>query len=246
MKRFFLKYWWLFLILPFVFTVALIHLFSNVPSVLDTIIFWLFFLSLLGLITSWILLLANEKWWQSIVVFISLIPLAFLLFILSFAAMAGPDGFGQKHPIPEGLNYNLPLQIDYYSKKSDEVVEIDSLDTSTYLQVYGELGWYNYDFYYGALPSGEIFLRCFEATENIPLSESGFIFKNPEISEDSRVQIDSVLFFSKLVDKQTFRIFEGDYEDYYAARIEVWFKDKKTRKERKLLEKIYRVEGSMR
>ena len=32
--------------------------------------------------------------------------------------MAGPDGFGQKHPIPEGLNYNLPLQIDYYSKKS--------------------------------------------------------------------------------------------------------------------------------
>ena len=135
MKRFFLKYWWLFLILPFVFTVALIHLFSNVPSVLDTIIFWLFFLSLLGLITSWILLLANEKWWQSIVVFISLIPLAFLLFILSFAAMAGPDGFGQKHPIPEGLNYNLPLQIDYYSKKSDEVVEIDSLDTSTYLGI---------------------------------------------------------------------------------------------------------------
>ena len=52
--------------------------------------------------------------------------------------------------------------------------------------------------------------------------------------------------FSKLVDKQRFTIYEGDWFDYYAARIEVWFKDTKTGDEKKLLEKVYRVEGWMR
>ena len=52
--------------------------------------------------------------------------------------------------------------------------------------------------------------------------------------------------FSKLVDKKEFTIYEGDWEDYYAARIEVWHYDKATGKEKKLVEKIYRVEGWMR
>ena len=43
-----------------------------------------------------------------------------------------------------------------------------------------------------------------------------------------------------------FTIYEGDWEDYYAARIEVWHKDASTQKETKLLEKVYRVDGWMR
>lgn len=41
-------------------------------------------------------------------------------------------------------------------------------------------------------------------------------------------------------------IYEGDWDDYYAARIEVWFKNAETNQESKLLEKVYRVEGWMR
>ncbi|MBP5375589.1 MAG: hypothetical protein J6Y38_04560 [Bacteroidaceae bacterium] len=48
------------------------------------------------------------------------------------------------------------------------------------------------------------------------------------------------------MDKQEFTIYEGVWDDYYAARVEVWFKDAETRKERKLVEKVYRVEGWQR
>lgn len=46
--------------------------------------------------------------------------------------------------------------------------------------------------------------------------------------------------------QQEFTIYEGDWGDYYAARIEVWHKDAQTGMERKLMEKVYRVEGWMR
>ena len=76
-------------------------------------------------------------------------------------------------------------------------------------------------------------------TENIPLSED-------RLEERSRVEIDSTTSFTKLVNKQEFTIYEGDWEDYYAARVEVWYRNAATKQERKLLEKVYRVEGWMR
>ena len=52
--------------------------------------------------------------------------------------------------------------------------------------------------------------------------------------------------FTRLVEKQEFVIYEGDWGDYYAVRVEVWRKDSATRKEHKLMEKVYRMEGWMR
>lgn len=43
--------------------------------------------------------------------------------------------------------------------------------------------------------------------------------------------------------KQSFTSNEGDFEDYYAARIAVWHRNAKTKEESKLVEKVYRVEG---
>ena len=52
--------------------------------------------------------------------------------------------------------------------------------------------------------------------------------------------------FGTVVDKQQFTIYEGDWGDYYAARIEVWHQDANTGEETKLMEKTYRVDGWMR
>ena len=118
---------------------------------------------------------------------------------------------------------------------------VDTLNADSYLQIWdgSQGGIYNYDFYYGPLPAGEIYLKCFEVTEDIPLSDY-------RLKKASMVQINGTSTFSKLVDKQEFTIYEGVFHDYYAARIEVWFKDAKTGDEKKLLEKVYRVEGWMR
>lgn len=43
-----------------------------------------------------------------------------------------------------------------------------------------------------------------------------------------------------------FTIYEGDWDHYYAARVEIWFVPSKGGAERKLKEKVFRVQGWMR
>ncbi|MBR4801291.1 MAG: hypothetical protein IK041_00600, partial [Bacteroidales bacterium] len=83
--------------------------------------------------------------------------LAVLAMILLFSRSS--DKFGKNHPIPNGLEFSLPLD-------SLATQAIDTLGSNTWLVLRNDIqgGIYNYDFYYTPLPAGEIFLRCFEAT----------------------------------------------------------------------------------
>ena len=177
-----------------------------------------------------------------------LILLVVLMCSAGCEALFGPDNsdFGRRHPIPDGMDVNIPLPVEWSVK--DGEIEASYTEagvyenvTDTYLQVWEGFqgGIYQYDFYYGPLPAGEIFLRCYEVTENIPLSES-------RLTQASTVEISATTTFSCLVNKQEFVIYEGVWGEYYAARIEVWFKNAETLQERKLLEKVYRVEGWQR
>ena len=237
MKQIFIKYWWMFPILLELSMIALIVLFTKTPSILETIIGILLLLVIIALLTSWVLLLINKQWLKALLSFIvSAVVGCILLIPLTLSAMSGPDGFGKDHPIPEGLEYNLPLPFE-----SEKVELVDSLNNKTYLQIWNDSqgGMYKYDFYYGSLGPGEVFLRCYEVTSNIALSEDRLI-------EESRVKVSPQKQFGQVVNKQSFTIYEGDWDDYYAARIEVWFKNAETNQESKLLEKVYRVEGWMR
>ena len=237
MKRFFIKYWWAFPIMLALSMLALIVLFTKTPSILETIIGILLLFVIIALLISWVLLLINKQWLKFLLSFtVSFVVGCILLIPLTLSAMSGPDGFGKDHPIPEGLEYNLPLPFE-----SEKVEPVDSLNNQTYLQIWNDIqgGLYKYDFYYGSLGRGEIFLRCYEVTSNMALSEDRLI-------EESRVKVSPQKQFGQVVNKQSFTIYEGDWDDYYAARIEVWFKNAETNQESKLLEKVYRVEGWMR
>ena len=236
-KRFVIKYWWTFPLLLAMSMLALIVLFTKTPSILETIVGVLLLLVVIALLTSWVLLIINKQWLKVLLSFLASAVVCGILWIpLVLSAMSGPDGFGKDHPIPEQLEYNLPL-----SYESDKIEVVDSLDKNTYLQIWNDCqgGMYKYDFYYTSLEPGEVFLRCYEVTSNTPLSEDRII-------EQSRVKISPQKQFGKVVNKQSFTIYEGDWDDYYAARVEVWFKSSETNKESKLMEKVYRVEGWMR
>lgn len=238
MKETILKYWWVQVVILAVLETLNI-------CVGQTRIFWndltfvLCALTFLTIIISWVYLLRNREWWQFIVSFLtSVIISAAFLMITWFQAMFYPhnDPFGEKHPIPEGLECSIPFE---YGESA--AAHIDSLDTGSYLQIWNDFqgGMYKYDFYYGTIPAGEIYLKCYEVTGNIPLSVD-------RIPQESRVPVEESSIFTQMVSKQSFTIFEGDWKDYYAARIEVWHKDAQTQQERKLCEKVYRVEGWMR
>ena len=216
---------------------VLIVLFTKTPSILETIVGVLLLLVVIALLSSWVLLIINKQWLKVLLSFLASVVVCGILWMpLILSAMSGPDGFGKDHPIPEGLELNLPLSLE-----SDKIEVVDSLDKNTYLQIWNDYlgGKYKYDFYYTSLEPGEVFLRCYEVTSNTPLSEDRII-------EQSRVKISPQKQFGKVVNKQSFTIYEGDWDDYYAARVEVWFKSSETNKESKLMEKVYRVEGWMR
>ena len=155
--------------------------------------------------------------------------------ILFSSCNLSSDPFGKDHPIPEGMAFEIPLQEDA------PVPGIDSLDVDSYLQLRNGIqgGIYLYGFSYPALSDGEVYLRCYEATESIELSAS-------RIKEASTVEVKNHTGFGPIVEGRQFTIYEGDWDDYYAARIEVWHKDAKTGEATKLMEKTYRVEGWMR
>lgn len=237
MKNLILKYWYVLPILQAVLMIILCLLFTTVETVFESIVSILLTLTLICIVVACIVLLINKQWRKFINLFLISVTVFFVLgFFWVIFAMSAPDGFGRAHPIPDGLKYELPLD-----EGVESPVTVDSTDRETFLQIwnYGQGGFYQYDFYYTALPAGDVFLRCYEATENIPLSDD-------RLEERSTVSIDTTYSFSKVVNKKVFTIYEGDWGDYYAARIEVWHRDKATKKECKLLEKTYRVEGWMR
>ena len=237
MKNFLNRFWWIF---PLAFIASLL-----ISAYFDSM--WpIFFvisvpLTFVALTFSWILLLIFKKWWRFLLSFIlGALTVTYFVYLLMTAIEQafnpGPDDFGKEHSAPTWLDYNLPLE-----EGEEPPYPIDSIASNTWLQIWNDFqgGMYTYEFHHPALEEGWIYLRCYEATENIPLS--------PErISAASMVATPSTTSFSKVVEKQCFKIYRGDWGDYYAARIEVWHKDAKTGKERKLIEKVYRVEGWQR
>lgn len=235
MKSLMLRYWWLPVVLLAITEALNVGLLMTRCVFLANLLLVLFAGAFLTVSVSWVYLLKNKKWRQFAISFlisviITLASMSVSLFLIMFYPQN--DEFGKKHPIPEGMDYSIP---------HDTGTQADSLDRDSYLQIHNDYqgGIYMYDFYYGALPAGEVYLKCYEATENIPLSTD-------RIREESKVTIESTYSFTQVVNRQRFIIYEGDWGDYYAARIEVWHKDAHTGKETKLCEKTYRVEGWMR
>jgi hypothetical protein len=145
------------------------------------------------------------------------------------------DSFGKDHPIPEGMDFEIPWA------ENAPTPAIDTLSVDSYFQLWNGIqgGIYLYSLTYPALPDGEVYLRCYEATENIELSAS-------RLKGATTVAVKGHTAFGPVVEKQQFTIYEGDWDDYYAARIEVWHHDASTGQDTKLMEKTYRVEGWMR
>ena len=275
MKKFsdwLVRYWWIWPVACTVFTIILFipNLF---PPKLDAILdknglFIVFFLLLMQLL-SFIFIRKKQEKGKALgcvvagFIWLGIFMVCSCLYFLWDQSQ--PTGYAASHPIPEGLEYNIPLQeirvVDgdtvvpvlgieirgtdtmYYRKgwQKHTPPTIDKENEQTWLQIWNSFqgGIYNYSFYYPELLSGTIYLRCFEVS------------KNEELSAKRLKQATSVDFhghnkFGKIVDMQRFTIYEGDWGEYYAVRVEVWYHDPVKKEERMLMSKIYRMEGWMR
>lgn len=155
-----------------------------------------------------------------------------------FAGIKNPDPYAFSHPIPKGIVYNIPIEENLESNLcSLRHNAVNELDSTTWLQVSTEfIGQFAYTFYYHDLPAGDIFLRCYEVGTNDPLSAD-------RIEQATLSPTRSEHTFCCQVSDRHFIIYEGDAQQYYVARFEVWFRSADTHQEQKLLEKLYRVDG---
>jgi hypothetical protein len=239
-RNFFVKFWWIFPIVNLVSALLIVPSANHNLWGLTSALFIVFVVLLVVQGIIFIYCLCKKEWWQSVGSAIGCIVCFIAFYIISFiyliVSSSQPDPFGKEHPIPEGMEYEIPL-----NENAHVEVIVDGFSEKECLQVWNDFqgGLYQYSFYYPELPDGDVFLRCFEVTENIELSTS-------RLRKASTVKVIDHTEFGMIADKQNFTIYEGDWGDYYVARIEVWYKNARTGKETKLLEKIYRVEGWMR
>ncbi len=87
---------------------------------------------------------------------------------------------------------------------------------------------------------GVVYLKAFEVTKGTPLSEDRL-----EAASETRMTW-SADPTEKFGAKSGFTIYEGDWGKPYAARFEVWFRPDSQSPERKLAERIYKIEGWQR
>ena len=96
-------------------------------------------------------------------------------------------------------------------------------------------GIYEYKATVSTEEDGEVYLKAYEVTKNYPLSVDRLKERTLEKVEKG----------TRIVGTE-FTIYEGDWGKYYAARLELWFIPANGGPERKLKEKVFKVDGWMR
>lgn len=155
------------------------------------------------------------------------------LYMINFYLMFHPyDYYADSLEIPEGIEINIPKE-ETYAHHNPENNHFE-------LYNYKQPGLYTYDLWLSKIDNGKVFLKVYEITKNDRLSEHRLTKESEVIVGHSKDII------QKYSTNNYFTIYEGDWGKPYAARFEVWYKNDKSNKEIKLLEKNYKIEGWQR
>ena len=98
-------------------------------------------------------------------------------------------------------------------------------------------GIYHYQAVVNPGEDGEVYLRAYEVTKGTRLSADRMKLRTTEKVTGKGEQVIGI--------GKEFTIYEGDWGQYYAARLEIWFVPANGGKPRKLKEKLFRVQGWM-
>jgi len=167
----------------------------------------------------------------------SIIIIVSLVFTMMMTLIDG-DHWADDLKIPTGIKIETPVKMDNFSRP-DSFLNLSKTQTDLVLYNSWQPGIYEYDFWMNKIESGVIYLKAFEITQEEELSSN-------YVKQDTKTPInnpsDSFIRFSS---EKTFKIYEGDWGKFYAARFEVWFKPNSGGQERKLFQKNFKIEGWM-
>ena len=147
------------------------------------------------------------------------------------------DFFADNLSIPKNVKFEKPISLN----KNAEV-KSKKVDNANFI-LYDDIqpGIYKYELYLNKIEKGKVYLKIYEITQNQILSEE-------DIKNSSSIDVyNPTSELKKFELKDDFTVYEGNWEQFYGSRIEVWFKpNAKNQPERKLMTKNYIIEGWQR
>ena len=186
----------------------------------------IFFINILGNLISAIVQIFIKKWYFLIPqILISGFLFVFVSIIFTFSP---PDYYGANKEIPENLEIYEPIET---KPTESELEDYDLILASSF-----QPGIYNYYTDFQPTEIGSFYIKAFEVTSNDHLSADRMKIR-------SKVKVENLepkLYLGE------FSIYEGSWGDKYGARIELWFEPLNGKKDYKIAERNYVVEGWMR
>lgn len=193
-----------------------------------------------GIVAAIIWNLIKKRWKKALGIFLLFVLLIVASMITLGIAMlfsTGADNFGKDIIIPPDMKMGAP---GYY-KSFDDIPEPTMRgEESIRLVGWHQGGVYRVLAYVNPGEAGLAYLKVFEATRNTPLSESRLPKRSTQQLQWSADPDEKFLYNARIT------VYEGDWGTYYPARFELWFVPKSGAPERKLIEKIFKIEGWMR
>ena len=220
------KVWWIPIIS---YLIPLLIFFLGDALKSDTIIdisLIIFFVNILGNLISAIVQIVIKKWYFLIPqILISGFLFVFVSIIFTFSP---PDYYGANKKIPQDLEIYEPIENE---PTENELKNFDLILASSF-----QPGIYNYFTNYEPTENGSFYIKAFEVTSNDQLSA-----ERMKIRSKVKVEYREPKLYSG-----EFTIYEGSWGDKYGARIELWFEPSSGKKDYKITERNYIVEGWMR
>lgn len=227
----------------------------NIDVILTSIVLGAAFISALLIIATLIVTIIKKQYRNAgRIVGIGVLLIIYTFIVSLFAGMGEGtfDNFGKRHPIPEGMEYEETNVAEGWYSRYRTRQEWDSVITERKFLLAGGQGVYRYMVYLPPMDEeGDIYLKMYEATTNLPLSQR--IVKNRSsihiLPSDT-----AVIYYMKETSmsswsedmREAIIIDEGSWEDYYAARTELWFRPTNGGDERLIYSKIFRIDGYSR
>lgn len=162
------------------------------------------------------------------------VSFSFLSLILLFYPF---DFFADNLRVPEDVKFEKPISIH-----QNETVKSEKVDKADFILYDGiQPGIYKYDLYLSQIEKGKVYLKVYEITQNQILSEE-------DIENRSTINVYNPTSELKRFElKDDFTVYEGNWDQFYGSRIEVWFRpNTKSQPERKLITKNYIIQGWQR
>ncbi len=162
---------------------------------------------------------------------VSFLFLSLFLFLYPF------DFFADNLTVPKNVEFQKPIPL----YQNDTVKSEKVYNTDFILYDGMQPGIYKYDIYLNQIEKGKVYLKVYEITQNQILSEE-------DIENSSSIDVyNPTPELKKFKLKDDFTVYEGNWDQFYGSRIEVWFKpNSMNRPERKLLTKNYIIQGWQR